>query len=488
MGSAALRWPATRVFSDEELAQLRGFPEITRDELIRFFTLTSANRAFVDPGRGRSARDRLGLAVQLCTLPWLGFVPDDVTAALPAVVTRLAGQLHVDAGALAGYGEREQTRTDHLRLVLQYAGWRVPRSLEVKELDEFLLARAMEHGSPSLLFRLACEHLRASQVVRPGVVTLSGRVAAARAKAERETCDRLAHLLTDARCSELDGLLVTDAEIGMAQLRRLNTGPVEVSAAAVKTEVAKLLFLRGLDAHTLDLSALPAERRRFLASVGPRSSMAKLARREPHRRYPIVLTVLAQSAVDVLDEVVQLFDQAVSARESRAKHKLAGQLAERAKRSEDKLAIAEQVLPVLADPAVADEQVGGLLRERIGMGRLRAAVLAEPATWRRSPSPAARGSGAAGGGGRVAVAQRRRRPQRARRGPGRVRAGPLARLPRRRPRRRRCHRVSALLGTVRPVVPARCAAFRRCVCARVAPLRQPGRLPHQPRCLGAAAR
>jgi hypothetical protein len=94
-----------------------------------------------------------------------------------------------------------------------------------------------------------------------------------------------------------------------------------------------------------------------------------------------VLTVLAQSAVDVLDEVVQLFDQAVSARESRAKHKLADQLAERAKRSEDKLAIAEQVLPVLADPAVADEQVGGLLRERIGMGRLRAA-LAEPATSR----------------------------------------------------------------------------------------------------------
>jgi Domain of unknown function (DUF4158) len=52
------------VFSDEELAQLRGFPEIIRDELIRFFTLTSANRAFVDPAVGRSARDRLGLVAQ----------------------------------------------------------------------------------------------------------------------------------------------------------------------------------------------------------------------------------------------------------------------------------------------------------------------------------------------------------------------------------------------------------------------------------------
>ena len=79
----------------------------------------------------------------------------------------------------------------------------------------------------------------------------------------------------------MDGLLVTDAEIGTARLRWLNTGPTEASASAVKTEVRKLLFLRGLDAHTLDLSVLPAERRRFLAAVGRRSSMAKLLRREP---------------------------------------------------------------------------------------------------------------------------------------------------------------------------------------------------------------
>ncbi len=197
--------------------------------------------------------------MQLRTLPWLGSYPTTFTAPPPpAAAARLAGHLRLDAGALAGYEDRVQTRTDHLRLVLQYAGRRPARSLETKELDEFLLARAMEHDSPSLLFRLACEHLRTSQVVRPGVVTLIERVAAARAKAERETCDRLAHLLTDARCTGLGGLLVTDAEIGTARLRWLNTGPTEASASAVKTEVRKLLFLRGLDAHTLDLSVLPA--------------------------------------------------------------------------------------------------------------------------------------------------------------------------------------------------------------------------------------
>lgn len=44
---------ATQVFADEELERLRGFPEIGRDELFRFFTLTPADVAFVDPGRGR---------------------------------------------------------------------------------------------------------------------------------------------------------------------------------------------------------------------------------------------------------------------------------------------------------------------------------------------------------------------------------------------------------------------------------------------------
>ena len=272
--------------------------------------------------------------VQLCALPWLGFVPDEVGAAPVVAVTRLASRLGMPAGELAGYGLREQTRTDHLRMVMSYLGWRTADELSVKELDEFLLARAMEHDAPSLLFRLACEHLITTRVVRPGPVKLLERVAAARARAERETYDRVAHLLTAARRAELDGLLVVDPGIGMTRLRWLGAGPTDASATAVKTEVGKLVFLRGLGAHTLDLSGLPAERRRHLAAWGRRSSVPALTRRDPHRRYPIVLTLLAQSAVDVLDEVVQLFDQAVSARESRARHRLADQLAERAKHGE----------------------------------------------------------------------------------------------------------------------------------------------------------
>lgn len=362
------------VFTDEELEGLRRFPEISREDLFRFFTLTAADVAFVGPGRGRGPADRLGLAIAVCTLPWLGFVPDEVVSAPPAAVVRVAEQLGVDPAGIGSYGRRAKTRTEHLRLAAQYLGWRAASTLELKELDEFLLARAMEHDSPTLLFRLACEYLISARVIRPGPVTVLKRVAHAREIARLETFSRLAHEFTAERRAGLDGLLVNDAAIGSTRLRWLSTGPVESSPTAVKAEIAKLEFLRSLDAHVLDLSVLPAERRRFLATLGRRLSAQALERREPERRYPILLTMLAQSATEVLDEVVQLFDQAMSAREGRAAHKMQGYLAERAKAGENRHELLDAILAIVADPAVPDEDVGALVRgQRIGWERLRAA-------------------------------------------------------------------------------------------------------------------
>ena len=45
----------------------------------------------------------MGVAVQLCTLPWLGYVPDDVTAAPAAAVARLSEKLGIPVGELRRY-------------------------------------------------------------------------------------------------------------------------------------------------------------------------------------------------------------------------------------------------------------------------------------------------------------------------------------------------------------------------------------------------
>jgi hypothetical protein len=351
---------AARLFSEEQLEQLRSFPDIGRDDLIRYFTLTPADVAFLHPGRGRGPADRLGLAVQLATLPWLGFVPDEVRAAPPAAVARVSERLGLDPAVLEGYGRRAHTRSDHLLLAAGYLGWKsAPAdSGQTKDLEQFLLDRAMEHDSPTLLFSLAPEYLMSAKTIRPGVSVLARMVNSARTGATALTSEKVGHLLTGQRCSDLDRLLVDDVGLGMTRLTWLTRPAVEATASAVLASVEKLAYLRNMDAHTLDLSMLPTERRRFLATVGRRSTVQALERRE-ERRYPILLALVAQSAVDQLDEVIALFDQAVSARESRARTRTDEALAERAKAGEARHLLLEVILPVLADPLVPDEQAAG---------------------------------------------------------------------------------------------------------------------------------
>ena len=73
----------------------------------------------------------------------LGYVPDDVTAAPAAAAGRLSQRLGVPMGELRKYGEREQTRTEHLRQVAAYAGWRSMGTAQWKELDELLTLHAV---------------------------------------------------------------------------------------------------------------------------------------------------------------------------------------------------------------------------------------------------------------------------------------------------------------------------------------------------------
>ena len=97
------------IFSETELARLASFPEeIPGDDLIRAFTLTGADRDLVAIRRG--AANRLRLALQLCALRYLGFVPRHLSAAPRSAACFVADQLEVSPDEIQSYARREQTR------------------------------------------------------------------------------------------------------------------------------------------------------------------------------------------------------------------------------------------------------------------------------------------------------------------------------------------------------------------------------------------
>jgi Domain of unknown function (DUF4158) len=206
-----------RFLSDAQREQLSGFPvEFDDEALDRLFTLSGAD--LVEARRRRGDGNRLGWSLQLCGLRILGFCPDDVSSAPAAAVRFVARQLGVDPAVLAGYGQRAQTRTDHVNQVKVYLGFRSPTATDLAEVRDWLAVEALVQDRPVVLFRLACERLHELRVVRPGLTVIEQLlVGAAREAARRETAARVAGLCTPERCRLLDGLLQVDPELGVAR-------------------------------------------------------------------------------------------------------------------------------------------------------------------------------------------------------------------------------------------------------------------------------
>ena len=205
--------------TDAQRERLNRFPDdIPHDDLSAYFTLSEADIKEIN--HQRHEHTRLGFAVQLCTLRYLGFAPDDLSPVSPTVIEFIAHQLDLTPAAIQEYGRRIHTRTDHFLRVQSYLGFRKATTVDLDGLTRWLLQRALEHDKPTLLLQLACEYLHCQQIVRPGISRLERVVSTARQQAQEETDRLLIPILTSSRRHWLDALLEPKAETGRTQSRR----------------------------------------------------------------------------------------------------------------------------------------------------------------------------------------------------------------------------------------------------------------------------
>lgn len=125
--------------SRSEADRLERWPaRIELEDLRDSFALGDRDRGLVFEQRG--AENRLGLAVQLCALRFLGFVPEEITGIPEPALGFLCQQTQTEPHELLPYGERDQTRSDHLAVIREHLDFR-PWDNEV--------ARRSATGSPS---------------------------------------------------------------------------------------------------------------------------------------------------------------------------------------------------------------------------------------------------------------------------------------------------------------------------------------------------
>jgi TnpA family transposase len=283
--------------------------ELSADELAGCFCFSDDDQRQI--ARRRRDVNRLGFAVQLGTVRYLGRFLENPAAAPEQVVAWTAREIGVaPSTGLAGYGEGDW-RWTHQAEIRRIYGYRPFSSQGVEaELVEWLRARAwITAESSRALFSRASEFLMGRRILLPGWSTLWRLVGAARENADKRGWTMLAATLTAAQRERLERLLQVVAGHRVTELERLRMAPVEPTIKGLIAALERLRELRVLADGLAGLEALPNARLRVLMVAAERQRGGELADLRESRRLATLMAFAITAAQRGQDDALEHFDR-----------------------------------------------------------------------------------------------------------------------------------------------------------------------------------
>lgn len=181
--------------SEQQHSYGRYVGEPTSAQLAHYFHLDDTAKKLVQKRRGEY--NRLGFAIQLCTVRFLGTFLTNPTDVPTGVINYLASQLEITkVECLPQYLSRPTTHWVHAQAIKQHYGYRdFSDQPEHWRLVRWLYQRAwIGEESPSMMFDLTTARLVEQKILLPGVTVLSRLISGARERVANRTWKILSSL------------------------------------------------------------------------------------------------------------------------------------------------------------------------------------------------------------------------------------------------------------------------------------------------------
>ena len=276
-------------------------------------------------GTRRRPENRLGLALHIALLrhPGQGWL-DDTDPPTP-LVAWLAEQIKVPFRALARYGSRGATRSNHRRRAIRHLGLRafVPAH-DMRTAMDVAARAAFDTDDGRIILARVSGAIQAQRFVLPSADTLERIGLAGRARARRLSAQAVNDALDDERKQALNALLAYDPSLGRSRLTWLRTPPQSTSAPSMLALLERLTYVRALalPRHLGD-NIHPARRAQFAreGAVAPVNLLSDFGSR---RRIASLAALMLELETTLTDAAIALFER------------LTGRLFTRSRNSQDR--------------------------------------------------------------------------------------------------------------------------------------------------------
>ena len=282
--------------------------EPSEAQLALYFHLDDRDRALLESRR--HPHTRLGFALQLCTVRFLGTFLSDPTDVPHSVVLSLASQLGIsDPTVLHRYREGLM-RHDHVHEIMAEYGYHDFSSQpEHFRFLRWLYTRAWwSEERLTVLFDLSMARLIDRKVLLPGVSVLERLVSSMREHASKRLWRLLSAIPTPQQQMLLETLLEVPQGERQTPLDRLRRGPTRVSSPALVAALHRVDAIRLFEMEHLDLSSIPRGRLKALARHATTALVQHLRHLAQDRRIATLLAFTYTYLAVVHDDALDLFD------------------------------------------------------------------------------------------------------------------------------------------------------------------------------------
>jgi TnpA family transposase len=277
-------------------------------QLARYFYLDDTDMNLINQHRGE--HNRLGFALQLGTVRFLGTFLVNPTEVPTVVLDYLAKQLDVtNKECILHYGEGE-THWDHAAEIKRFYGYHdFCDPLEYFSLVRWLYTRAwVSNERPSVLFDLATARLVERKVLLPGVTVLARLISRVRDRVADRLWQTLADKVDLEQRSKLEALLVVPEGRHLSGLDRLSRPPTRISGPALVSALNRLNEIRTISVGELSLASIPQSRTKALARHAAAVRTQAIARMTDERRIATLLAFAREFEIRAMDDALDLLD------------------------------------------------------------------------------------------------------------------------------------------------------------------------------------
>lgn len=293
---------------EERLQYLKIPPDLGEWELATYFTLTQHDLEIIQ--QRRRDYNRLGFAVQLCVLRYLGWTISDIKNVPVQILRYIAKQINVDVESFASYGEREATKYEHLEEIRKEYGYQTFTLGEYRSLCKHLFGHAIANGNSLHLIQLALEYLRKHKIILPSMATIERAVWETRKRTEEKIFKLLSSSLTELQIAKLDRFLTTMPESSKTYLAWLREVPGTSSPDSFLKVIEKLEYIRDLQLQ-VDTNGIHPNRLRQLSKIGSRYEPHSFRRFNDPKKYAILVAYLLELIQDLTDLAFEIHDRQI---------------------------------------------------------------------------------------------------------------------------------------------------------------------------------